>query len=133
MLEASGVVFVYKVATGIFAWRGMGTMSISAAMNTALSGMQAQTLRVSTAANNIANAATPGYARLSTQLSSGPNGQVSASVTPVPSTGRDGDNDVDLAGEMTDLIGASESFKANAAVFETGATIWDVLATIKQD
>ncbi|MDO1583776.1 flagellar basal body rod protein FlgC [Rhizobium oryzicola] len=108
-------------------------MSISTAMTTAVSGMQAQTLRVSTAANNIANASHPGYARLSTQLSSGPNGQVSASVTQATTTGRDGDNDVDVAGEMTDLIGASESFKANAAVFETGATIWDVLATIKRD
>jgi flagellar basal-body rod protein FlgC len=93
--------------------------------------MQAQTLRVSTAANNIANAQTPGYSRLSTQLSSGPNGQVSASVT--QGTASSSDGDVDLTGEMTDLIGASISFKANAAVFETGADMWAMLASIKRD
>lgn len=36
-------------------------MTITAALNTSLFGMQTETNRLSTAANNIANASTPGY------------------------------------------------------------------------
>lgn len=36
-------------------------MSMAVAMTTSLSGMQAQTERLSTAAHSIANASTPGY------------------------------------------------------------------------
>ena len=39
----------------------------------------------------------------------------------------------DPAASMLDLISAEIGFRANAAVFETGADLWDVLATIKRD
>ena len=39
----------------------------------------------------------------------------------------------DPAMEMLDLVSAEIGFRANAAVFETGADLWDVLATIKRD
>ncbi|MBW6424698.1 flagellar basal body protein [Rhizobium sp. XQZ8] len=108
-------------------------MSISAAMGISLSGMQAETRRISTAAHNIANAETNGYNRLTTQFSSQTNGGVSANVTPSSSaTSPDGSN-VDLGSEMLDVIGASQGFKANAAVFETGADMWDVLMTMVRD
>ncbi|MGX5718512.1 hypothetical protein [Shinella zoogloeoides] len=39
----------------------------------------------------------------------------------------------DPAESMLDMISAGIGFSANAAVFETGADLWQVLATIKRD
>lgn len=78
------------------------TMTISAAMSISVAGMQTQSQRLGTAANNIANASTPGY-------------------------------DVDPASELIDVMTAEQGFAANAAVFETGADMWDLLLTIKRD
>ncbi len=100
-------------------------MSISSVMGTALSGMQAQVTRVGAAASNVANSSTPGYGRLNTGLHSTGSG-VAAVVTPT-------EDEVDPATELTDLVGAEQSYKANAAVFEAGADLWDVLMSIKRD
>ncbi|TWF54213.1 flagellar basal body protein [Neorhizobium alkalisoli] len=102
-------------------------MSISAAIGISVSGMQAQTTRLSATANNIANATTPGYARQTTNLSSVATGGVSATVT------SSGDQGVDMLTEVTDMLGAKQAFAANAAAFETGADMWQVLMTIKRD
>lgn len=77
-------------------------MTISAAMSISVNGMQTQSQRLNTAANNIANTSTPGY-------------------------------DVDPARELIDVMTAEQGFAANAAVFETGADMWDLLLTIKRD
>ena len=77
-------------------------MTISAAMSISVSGMQTQSQRLNTAAQNIANTSTPGY-------------------------------DVDPASEMIDVMTAEQGFAANAALFETGADMWDLLMTIKRD
>lgn len=108
-------------------------MGISAIMGIAVSGMQAQTTRLSAAANNVANALTPGYDRTVTSFSTRPAGGVSASVSPSGDTTLPGSSNVDVASEMLDAIGAELSFKANASVFETGADMWDVLMSIKRD
>ncbi|MFS8144386.1 flagellar basal body rod protein FlgC [Rhizobium sp. BR 249] len=100
-------------------------MSISGITNIALSGMQAQTTRVSAIANNIANSSTPGYAKLNSSLTSTVSG-VQAIVSPT-------DSDVDPATELTDLIEAEQSYKANAVVFETGADMWEMLMSSKRD
>ena len=42
-------------------------------------------------------------------------------------------SDVDLGMEIADLVEAAQSYKANAAVFETGADMWDMLMSIKRD
>ncbi|TNM62146.1 flagellar basal body protein [Aliirhizobium smilacinae] len=39
----------------------------------------------------------------------------------------------DTAQEMIDVLTAEQGFAANAAVFETGADMWDMLMTIKRD
>lgn len=39
----------------------------------------------------------------------------------------------DPAADLLDLVSAGIGFRANAAVFETGADLWEVLATIKRD
>lgn len=109
-------------------------MSISAAMGISLSGMQAQTRRLAATANNIANAETAGYNRLTTQLSSMPNnGGVSASVMPSTAPTSPDSSNVDPASEMLDMLSAEQSFAANATVFEAGADMWDVLMTVVRD
>ena len=101
-------------------------MSISGMTSTALSGMRAQTTRVSAIADNIANSSTPDYARLNTSLASVEAGGVQAVVSPTAS-------DVDPATELTGLVEAEQSYKANAVVFETGADMWEMLISIKRD
>jgi flagellar basal-body rod protein FlgC len=108
-------------------------MSLSAAMNSAVSGMAAQQNRLATTANNVANALTPGYNRLDTRLTTGPAGGVSASVSPSSSPVFGDGSNVDLGEEMLSLTETEIAFKANAAVFETGADLWDVLNTIVKD
>ncbi len=108
-------------------------MGISAIMGIAVSGMQAQTTRLSATANNVANALTPGYDRTVTTFSTRPTGGVSASVSTSGEDTLPDSSNVDLASEMLDAIGAELSFKANASVFETGADMWDVLMSIKRD
>ncbi|ANK85893.1 MULTISPECIES: flagellar basal body rod protein FlgC [unclassified Rhizobium] len=101
-------------------------MSISGITSTALSGMRAQTARVGAIASNIANSSTSGYAKLSTSFTSVEPSGVQASVDPT-------DSDVDPATELTYLIEAEQSYKANAVVFETGADMWEMLMSIKRD
>ncbi|MBT9370180.1 flagellar basal body protein [Rhizobium sp. CSW-27] len=111
-------------------------MTLSAVSNTALSGMQAQLKRLSATANNIANADTPGYSRLSTQFSAegagqaanAPVGGVAAHVTQSTTA-----PDAAPVQDMLALVEAPIAFKANATVFETGADLWQVLGTIRRD
>lgn len=109
-------------------------MGLSAVMNIAVSGMQAQARRLATAANNIANAGTSGYNRLDTQVSSLPNsGGVTTTVTPSTSVTFPDSSNVDMASEMLDAFTSAQGFAANAAAFETGADMWDVLMSMKRD
>ncbi|EJT05386.1 flagellar basal body rod C-terminal domain-containing protein [Rhizobium sp. CCGE 510] len=101
-------------------------MNISGITSTALSGMRAQTTRIGAIANNVANSSTPDYARLNTSLTSLEPGGVQAVVSPTSS-------DVDPATELTDLLEAEQSYKANAVVFESGADMWEMLMSIKRD
>ncbi|MBW8789221.1 MULTISPECIES: flagellar basal body rod protein FlgC [Rhizobium] len=101
-------------------------MSMLGITSTALSGMRAQTTRVGAIANNIANSSTPGYARLNTSLTSVVQAGVQAVINPTASN-------VDPATELTDLIEAEQSYRANAVVFETGADMWEMLMSIKRD
>jgi flagellar hook protein FlgE len=121
--------FAYDRSTS----NGIGTMSISAVMGTSLSGMQAQTKRLAATANNVANAGTPGYDRQTTSLSTTASGGVQATVTPSDAPTPDNGSNVDLADEMRGMLEARTSFAANAAVFETGASMWDMLMTMKRD
>jgi flagellar basal-body rod protein FlgC len=78
-------------------------MTIASMMNTAVSGMRTQTNRLAEVADNIANIDTPGY------------------------------SNVDPLAEITDMMQSRTAFEANAAVFEAGADLWDVIATMKRD
>ncbi|HBF29950.1 flagellar basal body rod C-terminal domain-containing protein [Rhizobium sp.] len=109
-------------------------MSISGINGSALSGMLAQQKRVANIANNVANADTPGYQRLNTNLASTSPSGVAASTTQsnTPTATADTSN-VDPLQEMTGLISSEQAFAANAKVFETGADMWDMLMSIKKD
>ena len=95
---------------------------ISSIITTAFSGMAAQQARLDAVAHNIANADTPGYARRGVEMVSGPGGGVRAVAHEAPVAGG-----IDLATELTDMIGASTAYAANLAVMETGMDMWDAL------
>lgn len=106
--------------------------SISAAMNTALSGMLAQQQRAASTANNVANALTPGYDRLVTSTRTNAGG-VSASTRSSGAGTAPGSSNVDLAQEAVDMIETTTAYKANASVFEAGADMWEALSTMVRD
>lgn len=108
-------------------------MSVSTIMNTAASGMLAQGTQLGAIANNIANMQTPGYGRQVTDFSSMAPGGVQATVTQAAPPSVPGMSDVDPTTEITGMMEAQTAFDANAAAFETGADLWQVLASIKRD
>jgi flagellar basal-body rod protein FlgC len=107
--------------------------SISAAMNTAVSGMLAQQQRAASTANNVANALTPGYDRLITSTTANANGGVSATTRSSGTAVAPGGSNVDMAQEAVDLIETSNAYKANISVFEAGADMWEALSTVLRD
>ena len=85
-------------------------------MNTnaiALSGMNAATLRLGTAANNIANGQTSGYRRQSTTQQTAPGGGVSATVETAALPGES------MAEDAVSQLAASYDFKFNLNVLQT--------------
>lgn len=76
----------------------------------AQSGMQVAQVRLDSAANNVANAQTPGYQRQQVQAQAQPQGGVSATVDKLPQSG------ADLAQDMLDQMSAVQAYKANAQV-----------------
>jgi flagellar basal-body rod protein FlgC len=104
-------------------------MSISSISNIAAQGMMAQTKRLAASANNVANIDSVNYRRQSVELTPLDTGGVSATVTEAATPSADG---IDPAAEVVDQIGAARSFELNAAAFEAGADLWDVLATMKR-
>jgi flagellar hook protein FlgE len=83
----------------------------------ALSGMQAANLQLSTTADNTANLNTPGYRERRTDLATSATGGVVAGVSQADEPG------VDLAGQMVDLVTGSLLYSANARMLETGLEI----------
>lgn len=92
----------------------------------ATSGMQAAAAQFAVSADNIAHLNTPDHQRKVAETAPLAAGGVQATVL----TGETG---VNAEEELLSLIGAKIAFEANASVFETGAELWDVLATIKRD
>lgn len=101
-------------------------MTLSAVTSIAITGMQAAATQFSTSASNIANIETADYQRKSTHLSSVAAGGTVASISVA-------ENRTSIDENLYDLIGAKIAYEANASVFETGADLWQVLATIKRD
>ena len=93
---------------------------LTAALNTAASGLTAAATEVSVAAGNIANLNTPGYQSRQPDLVSLSSGGVAVSgistdTTPAPSNS----SNVDLAHESLQLTRAKLLYSANAAVVRT--------------
>lgn len=87
----------------------------------AQSGMQVAQRRLDSAANNLANAQTPGYQREQVSARAQPQGGVAATVNKVPASG------ADLAQDMLDQISAAHTYKANAQVVKTADRMVGVL------
>ncbi|MCB1446194.1 MAG: flagellar basal body rod protein [Rhizobiaceae bacterium] len=102
-------------------------MVLSAISGTALSGLQAQASRLSAIAGNVAHAGSGNSQRLDTDFSPSGKGGVQAHIRPEAEAG------IDLAAEMQGLSEAELAYRANAAVLDAGADLWDVLRLIRRD
>ena len=80
---------------------------------TALSGMNAASLRLDTSANNVANSLTPGYQRQATLQQAVPGGGVVATVRQADAESGS------MAEDLVTQIDASVQFKANLKVLQT--------------
>jgi flagellar basal body rod protein FlgC len=92
----------------------------------ALSGIHAQAARLAAIANNVANAESEEYQPLSTQFQTTDSG-VYAAVSAAAGA------NADLAGEMQALSEAELAYKANAAAFDAGADLWQLLSVVQRD
>jgi flagellar hook protein FlgE len=88
-------------------------MGLSSVAAIAFSAMQAQSNNLSATADNIANAETSDYV---------PQGDIHTSS-----------ESVDIGAELVDMTEEELSYRANAAAFETGADLWDILNVVTRD
>jgi flagellar hook protein FlgE len=129
-------------------------MTLSAVSNIGLSGMRAQAQRLAVAADNVANASTPGYVRKAVDLVAvesgeagygagvavrglrelGPGGE-GLVLSGAPTDAADGavGPDADLAADLVSGIEALRAFEANAAIVRTGAEMTDALLRTLDD
>lgn len=97
---------------------------ISSIINTAFSGMAAQSKRMDAIASNVANVDTPDYNRKTVDMVTTADGGVRAVSREAPAGSNSG---VDLATELMDMAESKMAYEANLAVMETGMDMWDML------
>ncbi len=102
-------------------------MTIGSILSIAAGGLTARDRQLAAIASNVANSDTPGYRPLQTSFTALETGGVEANVR------EGGQGTDDLAAAMTGLVEARLGFAANAAVFETGASLWDMLRLVRHD
>jgi len=89
------------------------------AMSSAMSGLQAQTLRLNSTANNVANSQTEGYSPSQVTLAENQQGGVRAQLqkpvngTSDAQTAENQTSQVDLAKEMVDMMQTKQFYSAN--------------------
>lgn len=109
------------------------------ALSTAFSGLQASTLRLDVAAENIANADTPGYAAFEALLTADPNGGVDAELgrdaaaPPIPGLPpEEQPSGTDLLASLVETGEAPSVYGANARVVsaqqQMDQSLFDMLA-----
>ncbi len=101
-------------ATGLGAYTGpvCGVLKVNV-LSIAQSGMQSAQMRLNSAANNVANANTPGFRRDEVQAQSQPEGGVATRVQKADRPG------VNLEQEVVEQMSASFAYKANLQVLRT--------------
>ena len=92
---------------------------------TALSGLNAASMRLDTSAHNIANTLTPGFRRQTVVQQALPGGGVAASVERAAAPG------ASLADDLVGQISASVVYKANLKVVQTQDEIMGSLLDVK--
>ncbi|TCR85254.1 flagellar basal body protein [Rhizobium sp. BK376] len=109
-------------------------MNISGAMAISVQGITAQSVRLSTSANNMANIDTPGYRRSTASSSALMPGGVATKVSTASATAADpATSNVDPLQEAVTEVESRAAFQLNADAFETGADMWQALASMKRD
>jgi flagellar hook protein FlgE len=101
-------------------------MSVTSALHTAVSGLNAASRQVHAAANNIVNAETPGYRPADVRQSTVYAGANRASGVRAEAFAEDraGAGDaVSIATDFIRLIEAEVAYKASAATFETASRL----------
>ncbi len=99
------------------------------ALGTALSGLQAQTVKMDSTANNVANSGSEGYKPTRVNLSENVQGGVSAHIEKTlsaPNSTQDTVNNasqVNLAKEMIDMIETKRMYQANMTTVESSDKI----------
>ncbi len=98
-------------------------MSITGALSTAVSGLQASAVQISVAAHNVANLNSDGYkaleVKITSQVSGGSSGGRTFSSGVVETKVLETDHPVDLAEEFINMTIAKISYAANAQVIRT--------------
>ncbi len=87
-------------------------------IRTSLSALQAHSAALGAAANNVANAFTPGYRRLDASFEPAAQGGARVSLTQGPPPA-DGEPDVELASEILDTIVLKAGLQANASMVKS--------------
>jgi flagellar hook protein FlgE len=104
---------------------------LSSGYNIAVSGMQAENLQFAAAADNIANADTPGYATERINLQPLPGGGVETAAEGIPPADPSVSNG-DLGQQMADMMTSSSLYTADAKVVsvesEMDHALFDMLA-----
>lgn len=113
------------------------------AINTAVSGLQAYSLKTQATANNVANLNTDGFKRdvvtLSSQAPQGVSARAGKDQSPGPLVEQNTSNgtemveqsNVDLVQEMPDLIMEKNGFSANIKTLQTTDQVMEALINLK--
>ena len=91
-------------------------MALSSVASIALQSLREQAKNLESTASNIADAASGEYT---------PQGDFASASR--------SDGGSDLATEMLNLTEGEQAYRANAAVFEAGADLWDILGVVTRD
>lgn len=91
-------------------------MGLSSVASMALQSLREQAQNLESTASNIANADAGEYMPQGDHASGAGSGE-----------------DVDIAAELLNLTEGEAAYRANAAVFEAGADLWDILGVMTRD
>lgn len=111
-------------------------MTIQGAMNISMQGFGAQSTLLSATASNVSNAVTPGYRRQATNFLAGAPAAgtgVTATISTATAGSSATSSNVDPLQEAIGMEEAKQGASLNASVFEAGADMWQMLASVKRD
>jgi flagellar hook protein FlgE len=97
-------------------------MNITNAINSAVSALNAYSVRQAVTANNIANEITPGFVPTEANMSESADGGVTVTLSQPQNS-----NGVDEAGEMVNMIINKAGFEANLTTIQTSEKMYKAI------